>query len=1224
MAEIILSQVGSVVGANLLPGGLGVFGQTLSGAALGEAVGRLAGRAIDASLAPVSEGPRIKSLHVMESREGAGLPLVYGRMRVGGQVIWASRFKEYRSEQSAGKGGPTYSQYTYSVSFAVALCQGPITRVDRIWANGELVTLSEVNWRLYTGSDTQLPDPVIEAIEGNGEVPAYRGTAYIVFEDFPLDAYGNHLPQMSFEVVRAGRTEPDSLSQTVTGVNVIPASGEFVYATSLVRERRFPGIETPLNMNNSRGEADFSLSLEQLQSDLPNVSHAALTVAWFGTDLRAGDCQIRPGVEQTDRETVPYAWTVHGIGRESAHLISRTDDRPNYGGTPADQAVIEGIHAMKAAGLGVTLSPFLMMDIPSGNGLPDPYGGSEQAAFPWRGRLTVSSDGTEGARTEIESFVGLDGGFGFRHFILRHARLSVEAGGVDAVLIGSEMVALTRVRDQNGRFPFIEALIEIAGEVRAIVGAGVDISYAADWTEYGAYIPSDGSGDVLFPLDALWATDEVDFVGLDWYPPMSDWRDGEDHLDRVAGFELIEDEAYLQANLIGGEAYDWSYASDADRVAQTRSPIEDGAYGEDWVFRQKDLANWWAEPHHPRAAGVRASTATDWVPGSKPIRMIELGIPAIDKGTNSPNLFYDPKSAESALPHFSNGARDDLLQRRALSVANTYWRAQPMVDQVLNWAWDGRPWPDYPSREDVWSDGTNWQFGHWLNGRTGLISVAELVEDCATRAGSAIDATLVDGVLEGFVLDTVTSLARTLSPLASAFEFSVFETEAGLCAGHDGAIPVADLSLDECVEESFTAARDLLDKQPSAVALQYISGDLSYTPAVIEARRAGAGSELKVGLTFPIVMGEGQAGRLAEQRLADILDTEHRTLSVPPGQVAGVRILDRVSLSGTDWVVHRIEELGLQRCLKLRPASTGSTLARSIEAPSASLPATLAAEPVLCLVDGPTLDHLDGSAVWAGASGDPWLSAVSLKLGGSVETLSEIATLQASADLGQLSQSLSIGPLGRWDEASVIELDLVNGTLSSATDDAVLSGYNRALIENEAGWELIGWRSADLISEDRWRLSGLIRGLSGSPIRAVEAGARVLLADDRLVALPLGRDQFGQSFMAQIGSGEVTTFSFEDRASLPWRVGHLSVRQSAGERLVTWTSRGPQYSNNWDLSDTETATAFQVELYAGETLLAQTELSESEFQLETDEADLVRVTEVSADGRVGEWGSIPL
>ncbi|HBX93256.1 MAG TPA: hypothetical protein DEG79_10380, partial [Hyphomonas sp.] len=125
---------------------------------------------------------------------------------------------------------------------------------------------------------------------------------------------------------------------------------------------------------------------------------------------------------------------------------------------------------------------------------------------------------------------------------------AAEAGGVEAFLIGSEMVGLSRVRDATGAFPFVEALVALAAEVKAIL-PGAQISYGADWTEYGAYVPGDGSGDVLFPLDALWASADVDFVGVDWYPPLGDWRDGSDHLDALAGYAAADDPAYLASQI---------------------------------------------------------------------------------------------------------------------------------------------------------------------------------------------------------------------------------------------------------------------------------------------------------------------------------------------------------------------------------------------------------------------------------------------------------------------------------------------------------------------------------------------------------------------------------------------------------------------------------------------------------------------------------------------------
>lgn len=66
--------------------------------------------------------------------------------------------------------------------------------------------------------------------------------------------------------------------------------------------------------------------------------------------------------------------------------------------------------------------------------------------------------------------------------------------------------------------------------------------------------------------------------------------------------------------------------------------------------------------HHERIDGIRNGLPTVWRPGSKPIRFTEYGCPAVDKGTNTPNRFYDPKSSESALPHHSTGAEDPYIQ----------------------------------------------------------------------------------------------------------------------------------------------------------------------------------------------------------------------------------------------------------------------------------------------------------------------------------------------------------------------------------------------------------------------------------------------------------------------------------------------------------------------------------------------------------------------------------
>ena len=167
MASLVLGAAGSALGGALLPGSVSLFGASVSGATLGGFAGALAGSAVDAVLTGRDvEGPRLEALQIQRSTEGAGMPVVYGTMRVAGQVIWAANFKEHVNEESGGKGGPEVREYSYSLSFAVALGEGEIGGVGRIWADGALMDLSRVAWRLYRGTEDQAPDALISAVEG--------------------------------------------------------------------------------------------------------------------------------------------------------------------------------------------------------------------------------------------------------------------------------------------------------------------------------------------------------------------------------------------------------------------------------------------------------------------------------------------------------------------------------------------------------------------------------------------------------------------------------------------------------------------------------------------------------------------------------------------------------------------------------------------------------------------------------------------------------------------------------------------------------------------------------------------------------------------------------------------------------------------------------------------------------------------------------------------------
>ncbi len=1199
MAQVVFSTIGSAIGSQLLPQGVSVLGGQIAGAAIGRAVGNLAGAWVDASLAPTTEGPRVDDLHVMGAREGAGIPAVYGRARVGGQVIWASRFREEKTtERAGGKGGPRVTDYSYSASIAVALGEGVVSKISRVWANGEPFDLTSVMWRLYHGDADQSPDPLIEMIEGSA--PAYRGIAYIVFEDLPLEAFGNRLPQLSFEVERAPRQDMLSLGEAVSAVNIIPASGEFVYATEIVRDIIRPGAEVPINANSGEARADFLVSLDQMQADLPRVKVAALTVGWFGDDLMAGTCRIRPGVTRKERITT-RGWNVAGVGRKDAYRVSHDDEgRANYGGTPADFCVVQAINELNRRGISVTVSPFLFMDSPG---------------FPWRGRIGVSADGTATARAEIEAFMA--GPFGYRAFILHHASLAQQAGGVEAFLIGSEMVELTRVRDAAGAFPFVEALCDLAAEVKGML-PGVKVSYAADWTEYGAYVPDDGSGDVLFPLDALWGHHAIDFVGIDWYPPTGDWRAGKGHLDALAGFEGPDDANYLVSQIVGGEAYDYFYTDDAARAAQERSPISDGAYGEPWIYRAKDLPNWAGHLHYERLAGVRQSIPTAFVPGDKPVRLSEIGFGAVDKGGNAPNLFVDPKSTESALPPFSTGARDDVFQKAALSTVLAHWEVSDVIEAAHVWAWDGRPFPAFPLRADVWGDGGNWARGHWLNGRAGLSGLAEVVADICARGGvEGANVAGLDGVVEGFVLTGVSSVRVALEVLKGAYGFDMVERDGGLIFQMEGEGRLWDLASAELVAGGLDVTRRLMDKAPERVRLTYIDPEADYAPGVIEARRVGGDPRLVMDVSAALVMNEGRADGVAQHVLDRAQVNVTGDVAVSLSQLEMVPG-DRVRIDeGAIWRIVRIEEDGLERRLSLAADVPVPARVRAGGVGALAPRAVIAGEVDLVVMDAPLLPgETEGGALVA-AWADPWPGEVAVLAGVGDEAMTERAVLRRPAVIGRVQAEVGAGPVGRWDRANEIIVETPRSFLSRSESD-VLNGANAALLETHAGWELIQFSGAELIGPDMWRLSSLLRGQQGSVSGVAAVGARLVLLDSAVARANVSPGEVGLllDWRAERGRGGQAEL-FMDVGRTPWPVAHVCWE---GDRL-SWVRRGADVPDSWALPDAPNEGVFVVEVDTGEGFGAAQTVSEPAVILGPD-AVLARVAQRNSAGRIGPWVSI--
>ncbi|KAA5599842.1 baseplate multidomain protein megatron [Blastochloris sulfoviridis] len=1244
MASLILSSIGGAVGA--------AFGGPV-GAVIGRTLGGLGGGLIDKALFGTtthraSEGPRLDDLEVMGSTEGAAIARLYGRARLAGELIWATNLQEVvstRTETSGGKGGgsssveTTETTYRYYANFALGLCEGPVAGIGRVWADGKTLDMRALTVRLHPGSETQEPDPLILAKQGASGAPAYRGLAYLVFERLPLAAFGNRIPQIQVEVIRpVGRLET-----MIRAVTLIPGATEFGYDTRAVSRIVGRGSYETENRHAPGADTDIVVSLDRLEALCPALERIALVVTWFGTDLRAGHCRIEPRVDRIGKSTTGATWSVAGRTRAGAAQVSRVDGRPAFGGTPSDGSILRAIAEMKARGLKVTLVPFVMMDIAADNTLADPWTGSaSQPAYPWRGRITCdpapgrpgSPDGSAAATAQVEALFGsvradhftVAGGavayagpseWTLSRMVLHCAALARAAGGVDAILVGSEFEALTRVRAGPGAYPAVDKLVALAAEAKRLAGSATKISYAANWSEYGADV-RDGGAEVRFPLDPLWASPDIDMVAIDWYPPLADWRDGV-HLD-TARAATPHERAYLAANIRGGEAFDWFYADDAARLAQARTPIEDGAFGKPWVFRQKDLAGWWTHAHHERAGGAELAAPTAWVPMAKPIWLTELGCPAVDKGANRPSCFPDAKSSEGTLPPFSNGRRDDLIQRRVLEVSLQAFDPAFGADDATNpispaglrmvdpsavhlWTWDARPHPWFPHATDVWSDGPNWETGHWLTGRLGQATLDGLVE--AVLAGWEVeaDATALKGSLDGYVIDRPMSARDALEPLALACGFSALETGGALVFRPRGGEAVATLTEDDLVLPEEGDLLKLVRGQESELPLEITLG---YTDAEADYRRAAARSRRLVGASrrvshadLAIVTFDAEAERLAERWLQDAwAGRETASFALPksrldlmPGDV--VRLVHRnqerlVEITAiVDEAARQVSARGIDPDafdIAVRPGS-----ARAPEVAPALGPPAVHALDLPALADPPVLQHL---AVFA----TPWPGAMTLWRSTDGASFEAVGHAALPAIVGETLDDLAPGPLWRWDRAHSVRVQLAGGALAALPESSVLDGGNAAALQHADGsWEVIQFAHAELVAAGIYRLSHLLRGQLGTEhaVKALAAGAPFVVIDRALVAVESDVARIGRPAIWRVGPAgrdhaddAVTELVATPTANAlkPLAPVRIDARRTAAGVTIAWIRRTRIGGDGFDLAEVplgEAVEAYEIDILDG-------------------------------------------
>jgi hypothetical protein len=797
-----------------------------------------------------TESGKIDNLQLQTRDYGNTIPICYGTVRISGNIIWSTDL----SEQAATSATKTkrsltssikhkHTEYHYLASFAIALCEGPIKSINTIWINECKVEPNEINIRLYIGSEEQEPNPLIQQVEGIENTPAFRGLAYVVIEDFDLSPYGNRIPNFAFEIIAEfkHKTKDLNLEDLIDSTVIIPGSGEFVYDTiaqyKTITTNDDQGTSAihatnSINVHNNKNKANSLLALDQMADDLPNLKWVAPVVNWFCTSKDAGSCPILPGVESDDITTQPDTWQVSHFSRATAHQISRQKGKPIYGGTPTDNSIRRYLEELKQRGYKIMFYPMLLVDLPD---------------KPWRGRIT-------GKPENMINF--FQAPFGYNRFILHYANLVKDL--VDAFVIGSEMVGITSAGKQ-GRFPAVDEFILLAEQVKAVVGPQVALTYAADWSEYHH---TDGG---WYHMDKLWACNAIDFIGIDAYFPLTNKTYENYNMDEISqGWQ-------------SGEGFNYEYTDKAKTVRQPLAP----------QYAWKNI-RWWWENEHIDPDG----TTTPWQPKAKRIWFTEFGFPSVDCASNQPNVFYDPSSAESALPLHSKGQVDFFAQRQALYATLKHWQGSDMIEHLFLWTWDARPYPYWPQMLNTWSDGNCWDRGHWLQGKIGMGTLRQVLADLTLRTGKInnFETIVINDIIQGLVIDHTTSAASIMQILQNIYRFDVVEYSGSLAyishgLGHRYRVNNEELVTisDELDLPALQLTRVNRFEIPGKINLSYLSQTDEYKVTKYHLQGQLAHFKCEENFFLPMVFNKGKVCQIAQKAYQDWQEKQLQVqLTLPP------------------------------------------------------------------------------------------------------------------------------------------------------------------------------------------------------------------------------------------------------------------------------------------------------------------------------------------------------
>lgn len=257
-----------------------------------------------------SRADMIADFQINTASYGEVVPEILGTTRVSGNIIDYDDFTahEHKSTTKAGKGGGakhTNITYTYSVAAAIALCEGPIAGIGKVWRDKEVYQYpnEKIELTLFNGDIAQAPWPYMLSKHPEKALP-YSGLAYVAGV-VDLGERGS-LPQYNFEV-------HGKLRDTGDGVDVNPADYIEHVLQSVGADVQIEGIENfrayckAADILISTPPSQKSAKAQQIINDIAEITNSL--VFWSTDHLKIVPLADKPIGTWTPANQIQYDLT---------------------------------------------------------------------------------------------------------------------------------------------------------------------------------------------------------------------------------------------------------------------------------------------------------------------------------------------------------------------------------------------------------------------------------------------------------------------------------------------------------------------------------------------------------------------------------------------------------------------------------------------------------------------------------------------------------------------------------------------------------------------------------------------------------------------------------------------------------------------------------------------------------------------------------------------------